>query len=557
MIEELRMLFFDMKNCLKNKFYFITLRHLRLMAISIVLMSVSALAQAPLDIRVALVIGNSAYTSAPQLGNPQNDAKAMTIILKKLGFEVINVNDGSKDEILSGIKKMQATLKGRQAVAMLYYAGHGLQSNWHNYMVPVDINLSRSVNIPQQNVDIDIVLDAFKNSGTRMNIIVLDACRDNPFGEKSGSKGLAQIDAPLNTYIAFATAPGNVAKDGDEKLGNGLFTSYLIKELQRPAPIEDMFKRVRLQVRKASDGSQIPWDSSSLESEFAFNDGSKHTLNIAELSKELDGLKPPLVIASTIPAKEASRDDLFEMQKSEWDKIKDSKNPDDFYTYLNKYPNGSISQEATFKLNQLSKIKINAVADKNGIIQLANQKLFRVGDEYTYIGKNLITGEVYPSNTSTVIKIADGLVYSKGRNGREAIRTENGATVRGNASDATFSFDPPLAVRPSDEFQVGKKWSSESFESSKYGRYRRLDNFKVIKIEEVTVPAGTFKAFVIQNQAFVGNRGGISTTVDNVWWFVPELGVPVKRTRNTEQNVLFGGKERHEVYELVAFKKGN
>ena len=556
MIEELRMLFFDMKNYLKNKFFFITLRHLRLMALSIVLMSVSALAQAPLDIRVALVIGNSAYTSAPQLGNPQNDAKAMTIILKKLGFEVINVNDGSKDEILSGIKKMQATLKGRQAVAMLYYAGHGLQSNWHNYMVPVDINLSRSVNIPQQNVDIDIVLDAFKNSGTRMNIIVLDACRDNPFGEKSGSKGLAQIDAPLNTYIAFATAPGNVAKDGDEKLGNGLFTSYLIKELQRPAPIEDMFKRVRLQVRKASDGSQIPWDSSSLESEFAFNDGSKHTLNIAELSKELDGLKPPLVIASNNLPNGASKDDLFEMQKSEWDKIKDSKNPDDFYAYLNKYPNGSISQEATFKLNQLAKVTVTAVPDKYGITQNLNEKYYRVGDEYTVEIRDLNAGKVIRKNTSTINKIENGLVYFRSQAG-EGINTESGATIKTNQPEATFTFDPPLPNRPADGFQIGQKWSSETYESSKFGRVRRFDNFRVDRIEEVTVPAGTFKTFVVEREAFIGNRGGISTSQKNTYWFAPGIGVPIKRTRNNSQNVLFNGFERHEVAVLVSYKKGN
>jgi len=194
----------------------------KLYMVALALISFSVVAEAPLDVRVALVIGNSSYINAPALVNPKNDARAMTIILKKLGFEVVNVDDGTRDQILEAIKKMQAALKGRHAVGMLYYAGHGIQSNWHNYVIPIDINPGKTVNIPQQAVDVDVILDA---------------CRDNPFGEKTGSKGLAQIDAPQNTYIAFATSPGNVAKDGDEKLGNGLFTSYLIKELQSPAPI--------------------------------------------------------------------------------------------------------------------------------------------------------------------------------------------------------------------------------------------------------------------------------------------------------------------------------
>jgi len=366
----------------------------KLYMVALALISFSVVAEAPLDVRVALVIGNSSYINAPALVNPKNDARAMTIILKKLGFEVVNVDDGTRDQILEAIKKMQAALKGRHAVGMLYYAGHGIQSNWHNYVIPIDINPGKTVNIPQQAVDVDVILDAFKSSATRMNIIVLDACRDNPFGEKTGSKGLAQIDAPQNTYIAFATSPGNVAKDGDEKLGNGLFTSYLIKELQRPAPIEDMFKRVRLQVRKASDGTQIPWDSSSLELDFAFNDGGKHTLNPNDLARELSVLKMPVAVPATFPTQSSNKEEQFEIQKGEWDRIKDSNNANDFYEYLNKYPNGLISQEATFKLNQLSKVAITAVPDKYGITQTPNEKRFRVGDEFIRRTKDINTGKI-------------------------------------------------------------------------------------------------------------------------------------------------------------------
>lgn len=255
-----------------------------LLAVSCV--SFSTIAQAPLDVRVALVIGNAAYKNIPALGNSTNDAKSMAIVLRKLGFSVVEVVDGSKEQMGKAIDQMQGLLKGKQAVGMLYYAGHGLQLNWHNYMVPVDAKLNQAEDVPKQTIDIENVIDTFKRSATRMNIIVLDACRDNPFAGKASGKGLAQLDAPPGTYLAFATSPGNVAEDGDEASGNGLFTQFLLKELQKPARIEDVFKRVRLQVRQKSQGRQIPWDSSSLEDDFAFNDGVKYTFNPEELLKE-------------------------------------------------------------------------------------------------------------------------------------------------------------------------------------------------------------------------------------------------------------------------------
>lgn len=261
-------------------------RPLSLLFVGVLFFAYSTNAQAPLDVRVALVIGNAAYKNVPALANATNDAKSMSSVLRKLGFNVIEVVDGDKAQMVKAIAQMQTLLQGKQAVGMLYYAGHGLQLDWRNYMVPVDAKLSQASDIATQTVDIENVIDTMKRSATRMNIIVLDACRDNPFSGKASGKGLAQLDAPPGTYLAFATSPGNVAEDGDESASNGLFTHYLLKELQRPARIEDLFKRVRLQVRQKSQGRQIPWDSSSLEDDFAFNDGVKHTFNPEDLIKE-------------------------------------------------------------------------------------------------------------------------------------------------------------------------------------------------------------------------------------------------------------------------------
>lgn len=260
---------------------------LRLTAVASLLAAVSVSAQAPLDVRVALIIGNSAYAGNMALTNPANDAKAMADVLKRLGFTVVELRDGNKAQMAAAIAQVSNSLKGKQGVGMLYYAGHGLQLDWRNYMVPVDANLKSAADVPNQTIDLSSVVDIFKAAGNRMNIVVLDACRDNPFGgNTSSAKGLAQLDAPPSTFLAYATAPGNVAEDGDVKSGNGLYTQFLLQELKRPtAKIEDVFKRVRLNVRKQSNGRQIPWESTSLEDDFFFNDGVKYTIKPEELER--------------------------------------------------------------------------------------------------------------------------------------------------------------------------------------------------------------------------------------------------------------------------------
>ena len=534
------------------------LRHCKVGIVGIAIASFSALAQAPLDVRIALVIGNSAYVSAPPLTNPSNDAKAMTNILKRLGFTVINVNDGTKEQMAAGIAQMQATLKGQQAVGMLYYAGHGLQQNWRNYMVPVDIKVGRSMDIPKQTIDVDSVIEAFKMAGTRMNIIVLDACRDNPFGDKTSNKGLAQIIAPPNTYIAFATAPGNVAQDGTEKSGNGLFTEYIIKELQKPAPIEDMFRRVRLQVRKQSNGTQIPWDSSSLENEFAFNDGAKHTFNPDDLAKETRAQAEEA--AKQFKAlKNEDKAAAFAQQKADWDKIKDSKNADDFYAYLNKYPTGLISQQATFRLNQLAEAKITVQPTKDGILQKPGEKRYRVGDEYEISVIDAKTGKEKQRKSLRVEKIENGLVYIKGNKGDE-ISTEDGATVEvfataANGEVRNFRNDPPLPNQPGGDFKVGDKWESEVIETGPGGRRVLSNKYTVIAIENLTTPAGTFKTFVVESIGTVWSVKLPSVSLKRKIWYEPGWGIPMKIIRQNTQNVA-GGFEVDEIYEVISRKRG-
>jgi hypothetical protein len=226
----------------------------------------------PAEKRVALIIGNADYKSAP-LRNPVNDAVLMTSELKKLGFEVITVKNGSQNQMKAGISKFGELLaKDKNTVGLFYYAGHGLQIKGKNYLVPTDANITKEPDVEVYCVDLDGLLANLEYAGNNMNIIILDACRNNPFGRgfrSQAGNGLATVNAPVGTIIAFATAPGSVAADGDGQ--NGLYTQEFVKALSTPnAKIEDVFKKVRTQVKTLSDGKQIPWENSSIEGDFYF-----------------------------------------------------------------------------------------------------------------------------------------------------------------------------------------------------------------------------------------------------------------------------------------------
>jgi uncharacterized caspase-like protein len=220
--------------------------------------------------RLALVIGNSRYGAAP-LANPANDANGIAAALKQTGFAVDLQLDARKAAMEAAIRGFAGSLAKQPAVGLFYFAGHGMQLDWRNFLVPVDAALKTADDVLKQAVDIGALLEGLTKAHNPMNIIILDACRDNPFatGIKTTGKGLSQMDAPIGTLLAYATAPGNTASDGSGS--NGLYTENLLREMRAPqAKIEDVFKRVRLNVRRASAGQQIPWESTSLEDDFYF-----------------------------------------------------------------------------------------------------------------------------------------------------------------------------------------------------------------------------------------------------------------------------------------------
>jgi len=219
--------------------------------------------------RVALVIGNGQYKDSPLL-NPVNDARAVAGALKDAGFRVVQKENIGRAEMQLALRDFGDSLKAG-GVGLFYFAGHGVQVKGRNYLVPVDASIEREDEVAYNSIDAGQVLDKMEAAGNRLNIVILDACRNNPFARsfRSSSAGLAQMEAPVGTFIAFATAPGSVASDGQGK--NGLYTQHLLHAMLRPGVrIEDVFKDVRVGVRRDSKGRQVPWENTSLEGDFVF-----------------------------------------------------------------------------------------------------------------------------------------------------------------------------------------------------------------------------------------------------------------------------------------------
>jgi hypothetical protein len=223
--------------------------------------------------RVALVIGNSAYKTVTALPNPANDARVMSAMLRAAGFEVVDAPDLSQADMRRALRDFAANvaLKGPDTVALVYFAGHGLQIEGENYLVPVDAKIEREADVAIEAVRLADVMAALASTPSRTRIVILDSCRNNPFSSisKTTGRGLAIVDAPTGSIVSYATAPGMEALDGAGD--NSPFTAALVDVAKEPnLPIEQALKRIRLNVHNATEGRQTPWESSSLTSDFAF-----------------------------------------------------------------------------------------------------------------------------------------------------------------------------------------------------------------------------------------------------------------------------------------------
>jgi hypothetical protein len=455
--------------------------------------------------RVALVIGNQAYRDGA-LDNPAADADAMAKVLEAKGFKVVRLRDATRAQMQQALAQTQQLLAGRKGVGLFYYSGHAVQLDWRNYLIPIDARLGQPRDVAAQTLDLAAVLDAFKAAGTRMNIVVLDACRNNPFGSAGAGRGLAQMDAPWGTFLAYSTAPGNVAEDNTLGLGNSLYTQHLVQEIARPrARIEDVFKRVRLQVRQRSEGRQIPWESTSLEDEFLFDEGLK----------------------AAVEPDEGTKERVFAQERAEWETVVATKDLDAIYAYLQRHPLGSFSELAQALVERFQVAKVVPQAGPDGVVATDWRSRFRHGDRYEFVFRDGLTG-LRKSNGSVVLKVTGDEVEGVGT-GMANVRSLRGELL---VEDGGGTYSPPWPIVPGGGIQMGLRSKGRTVRTSANGQQQTIDfDSRVVGRETITLPIGTIDCWKVEVD-FAPGAGRREFT----FWIDPLWGYAVKAIYESRDN---------------------
>lgn len=284
--------------------------------------------------RVALVIGNSNYENIQSLDNPQNDARLMAETLKEAGFEVRELIDGNYRQMKKELLEFGRVLRNSDVEAgLIYYAGHGVQVRGENYLIPVNATLADEDEVDLEGINVNDFLRVMNSSNSPVNIVVLDACRNNPFkgAFRSATRGLAPVDAPMGTLIAYATSPGQVALDGSTD--NSPYTAALSRAIVDGIgePIESVFKRARRDVLLETGDKQVPWEVSSITGDFYF------------YPEDDDA-------PASAPSPSVSTSDL---DVAYWTAIREAPTTAELRTYLEKFPEGLFASVARKRLEEL------------------------------------------------------------------------------------------------------------------------------------------------------------------------------------------------------------
>lgn len=301
--------------------------------------------------RVALVIGNSTYVETGSLANPRNDAELMARTLESVGFEVTKLIDADQTAMKRAMLDFGRKLRDGAEASLFYYAGHGVQVNGENYLIPVDAAIRDEGEVDLQSINVNDFLGVMENAPSKINIVILDACRNNPFARsfRSASRGLAMVDAPSGTYIAFATAPGQVAADGAE--GNSPYTRALAAAMVEPGvKLEDTFKKARRIVIEATSEQQVPWETTSITGDFYFVPAT--TPSAAALPPPTSAETPD--VPSEAPAAEAPSAAAEDEGATEaWKSTAETKDPAELEGFLKRFPNGPFARLARKRIAAL------------------------------------------------------------------------------------------------------------------------------------------------------------------------------------------------------------
>jgi hypothetical protein len=492
-------------------------------------------------------------------------------LLERAGFDVSLKTDVGRDAMREAAKEFGAMARGSEArEVFFYYAGHGAQMNWRNFLIPVDERIETATDLSAQCLEFGGLLNDLSKAKGKVFVLILDACRDNPFGTgfQPAEKGLSQFDAPAGSLLAFSTSPGSVAVDSrisDRNVVNGLYTGHLVRELSvQGSRLEDALKRVRLAVRVASNGVQVPWESTSLESDVFVFPAARSKLTEAELEAE------------------------FENEIAVWNRIKASKQPEDWVAYMRDYPSGKFYEVAQSRLNYLfraeeerlvlAQAQVAATGQSSPTLASSEQpapprpqleigpgitppvlmrpspnpasagtyalnRRYSVGDEAVYAESEPVFGAKQPDRRTRVTRVNE-----------DADRVEFGRGIRDTQGMLLFwsgdtSYTPHLQQYPA-ELQIGRKWTTRYRMGRPAGQSEVYLDYRVVGRERVRVPAGEFEAFRLEaegwNMTYV-TRLAIRS------WVVPGLNFDLKYEliRHPSRGIASNG----ELRELISCKQ--
>jgi hypothetical protein len=366
-----------------------SLRRLFALSLTFSFLSLAVAVDASASKRVALVVGNNDYTTLAALNNAEKDARDMAQTLRGLGWEVVDLYNSSQRDMGRAIAKFEGLLMTAEA-GLFFYAGHGIQAKGENWLVPVDAEVEAEVDLEYEAITVRKVLSSMKNADVPVNIVILDACRDNPLKKRtrSASRGLKTPEVPSGlrgTTILFSAAPGEVAQDGPQG-GNGVFTGKLLAELKRPGQtLEEVFKATARGVNAATNRSQRPWFNSSLSGDFYLNEAKPEPE-----PKQVAAVSP----VAPVPA-------VPNVEIIYWQSVVNSKDPEVLQSYLNQYPNGQFAALGKVRIESLRK----SYEDRKQGGALRSQAVSKTTDLLKDIDPKKIQNIRYVNEEGTVFEV--------------------------------------------------------------------------------------------------------------------------------------------------------
>ena len=479
--------------------------------------------------RIALVIGNAAYRNDP-LDNPVNDARMVGQSLRNAGFAVRVQENLDRRALVDALRDFGNRL-GENTIAVLYYAGHGLQLRDHNFLIPVDAEIRSEDDIQVVGVDIGYLLGRMASAKSRINIVILDTCRNNPFAGRGGNaaQGLAQMDAPVGTLLAYATAPGKLAADsGTGSTANSLYATYLARHLLTPGlPVEHVFKRVREGVVRDTQKQQVPWESSSLQGEFAF----------------VPGVATASGAASDV---EAAGELAF------WNSIQAAQRADEYRAYLRQYPNGRFAGLAQSRVALYAPAPAPPAA---GTVTARADTLPRVGDTWRYrVQDQFRIGDLFLTARVDAVG-ADGVSETWTTTSDAKLRTTLVPLEPGFTALPGWNLTPP-------EFSPYLQAAGALRAGLALPELQRRVAQQVVPLrgrveaeEDVVVGAGRFRALKLVLRGQVApprgtGRGG-ATSSEVVVWYAPQVRRTVKSAVTTQ---VGGVLQEQTTFELMEFR---